>query len=98
MRTRVIHVPCDCRCCELAVTKDVFEDGEAFYDVMVQDSRYDHKANGVLNRVRNALKVLFGKKICYNDVFIPDDEHFDAFLDQLITLRGWMPGPSDDNS
>lgn len=88
-RERRVARKCDCGCCMLVVEKTVWDDGETWYDVSVQDSRYDHDANGILNRIRNAAKVLFGKTVTYNDVFFERPEDFDELLWELDELREW---------
>ncbi len=99
--TKTVSLMCDCGCCRLVFQKWRWPDGYTYYNVSVEDSRYDHKANGVLNRIKNAFKVLVGKPICYNDVSIDGDECFDDLLGQLQVLREWegMPtsGAGDEN-
>ena len=80
-----IYVKCDCGCCVLEISRYDWGDYTE-YNVAVLDSRYDHKANGLLNRVRNALKVLFGKKIYYNDVCMTE-EQFDRLVGRIHELR-----------
>jgi len=88
-RERRVTRKCDCGCCMLVFEKTVWDDGMTWYDVSVQDSRYDHDANGILNRIRNALKVLFGKTVSWNDVFFENTEDFDELLWELDELREW---------
>lgn len=99
--TKTVSLMCDCGCCRLVFQKWMWPDGDTYYNVSVEDSRYDHRANGVLNRIRNAAKVLFGKSICYNDVSIDGEEHFEQLLRRLHRLREWDGMPvgvhSDDN-
>ena len=84
-----VAIPCDCGCCHFLVTKTIFYDGETDYDISVVDSRYDHGVNSLSGRLRRAFKALFGKTVCFNDVFLQGDERFDEFLDQLHDLRAW---------
>ena len=87
MKSDRVVLQCDCKCCEIAFEKFKWADGDVTYDISVLDSRYDHEANGVLNRIKNAFKVLFGKQICYNDVSLDGDERFDELLEGLRRLR-----------
>ena len=87
MTNERVVLQCDCKCCEIAFEKFKWADDDVTYDISVLDSRYDHEANGVLNRIRNAFKVLFGKQICYNDVSLDSDEKFDKLLEGLRRLR-----------
>lgn len=87
MTNERVVLQCDCKCCEIAFEKFKWADDDVTYDISVLDSRYDHEANGVLNRIRNAFKVLFGKQICYNDVSLDGDERFDELLEGLRRLR-----------
>lgn len=87
MTNERVVLQCDCKCCEIAFEKFKWADDDVTYDISVLDSRYDHEANGVLNRIRNAFKVLFGKQICYNDVSLDGDERFDELLEELRKLR-----------
>ena len=96
--TKTVSLMCDCGCCRLVFQKWFWPDGETYYNVAVEDSRYDHKANGVLNRIKNAAKVLFGKPIYYNDVSVDGNERFDDLLRQLQELREWEGMPTDATS
>lgn len=89
--TKTVSLMCDCGCCRLVFQKWSWDDGEIYYNVAVEDSRYDHKANGVLNRIKNAFKVLVGKSIYYNDVSIDGEERFDDLLERLGELSKWAP-------
>ncbi len=46
-RSRMIVLPCTCRCCMLVVEKTVWEDGDINYDLSIQDARYDHNYNTI---------------------------------------------------
>jgi hypothetical protein len=61
------------------VYKTEWEDGEVDYDISVQDSRYDHNYNTLWGRIRSVAKILFGKPVYYNDVYINDPEKFKKF-------------------
>lgn len=82
---KAIYIKCDCGCCVLEISKDVFKD-ETMYNIAVLDSRYDHKANGVLNRIRRAAKALLGKPVYFNDVLL-SEERYDKLLRQMYDLR-----------
>lgn len=82
---------CDCGCCVLVFSKTVWDDGMADYDVSVMDSYYDHKANGVWNRIRRAAKALFGKPVYFNDVTTTDRAKFAELVDRLAEMRDWEP-------
>lgn len=87
--TKCVTVRCACMCCRLVFEKTVFGNGDSWYNVSVEDSRYDHGATGLLNRVRNAARVLFGRPVVYNDVFIEDPRRFDALVADLRELGEW---------
>lgn len=79
---KTIYIPCDCGCCVLEISKWQY----GGYDICVLDSRYDHEANGILNRIKRAAKALFGKPVYFNDVAI-NQERFDRLIQQMIELR-----------
>lgn len=81
-----IYIPCDCGCCVLEVSKWVFDDELAGYDICVLDSRYDHEANGIRNRIKRAAKALLGKPVYLNDVSLTP-ERYDTLLQQMAELR-----------
>ena len=85
--TKSVYVKCDCGCCVLEVSRHEWGEGDVDYDVCVLDSRYDHKANGVWNRIRRAAKALLGKPVYFNDVYLHGDEEFDALIEKLQGLR-----------
>lgn len=77
-----IYIPCDCGCCVLEISKWKLGDDEFWYDISVLDSRYDHEANGVWNRIRRAVKALLGKPVYFNDVTL-NQEQFDDLISQM---------------
>lgn len=79
---KMVTKTCSCGCCMLVVERH--EDG--CYNVSVMDSRYDHKNKGVLGRLRNAVRILFGKPVYYNDLFIEDKSEFEELLKELQEL------------
>lgn len=82
---QTIYIQCDCMCCVLEISKWIFAD-DCDYNIAVLDSRYDHEANGVLNRIRRAAKALFGKPVYFNDVQL-SPERYDKLIQQMIELR-----------
>lgn len=84
--SKMITLPCDCKCCMLVVEKTTWEDGEINYDISVQDSRYDHNYNTLLGRIKRAAKILFGKPIYYSDVYLGDEETFKKFIKDMDAL------------
>lgn len=79
---KIVTRTCSCECCMLVVEKH--EDG--CYNVSIMDSRYDHDAKGVLARIKNAMKILIGKPVYYNDLFIEDKSEFEGLLKELKEL------------
>jgi len=68
------------------VEKTKWEDGDISYNITVQDSRYDHNYNTVWGRIKRATKILFGKPVYYNDVYIEGEERFKKLVDDLKAL------------
>jgi len=76
---------CDCagQCATLVVDRDMCSDGEVSYSISMQDSRYDHRHNSVLGRIKSSFKILFGKPIYYSDIYIGDPQKFADFVNKL---------------
>lgn len=85
-KSKIITLPCDCRCCMLVVEKTAWEDGSVDYNISVQDSRYDHNNNTLWGRIKGAVKVLFGKPVRYNDICLEGTENFAKFVKDLNDL------------
>ena len=81
-----VILKCDCGCSMFVVEKSEWEDGEINYDITVQDSRYDHNYTTLWGRIKTAMKILFGKRVYYSDVYITVPEKFREFVGQLSTL------------
>ena len=81
-----IFLKCDCGCAMLVFEKTIWDDSEVAYNIMVQDSRYDHNHTTLFGRIKSAFKILLGKPVCYNDVYIGDPEKFKEFVGQLNEL------------
>lgn len=85
-KSKIIILPCDCKCCMFVIEKTQWEDGDISYNITVQDSRYDHNINTVWGRLKRAAKVLFGKPIYYNDVHLEGVERFEQFVQEMQDL------------
>lgn len=81
---KTIYLKCDCKCCTLEITKDI-SNNEISYNIAMTDSYY-HKYSGLWFRIKSALKVLFGKRIYYNDIYIDNPEKFYDFVKNLQNL------------
>ena len=79
--------PCDCGCCMFVVERTLGENGEADYNISIQDSRYDHNHNTLWGRIMRATKILLGKPIYYNDVFIEGEAAFENLLQDMKCLQ-----------
>lgn len=55
------------------------------YSISFQDSRCDHKNFSILNRVKNAFKLLTGKPIYYSEVCVSGDL-FNEFIEKVNEL------------
>lgn len=85
-RSKMITLPCDCKCCMLVIEKVVQEDGSTDYSISIQDSRYDHNYNTLWGRIKRAAKILFGKPIYYNDVYLDGEEAFKKLVEDMNSL------------
>jgi hypothetical protein len=81
-----IMLKCDCGCSMFVVDKYVWDDGEVNYNISIQDSRYDHNYTTLWGRIKNAMKLLFGKPVYYSDVYIDKPERFQNFVGELNKL------------
>jgi len=81
-----VFLRCDCGCSMFVVDKSEWEDGDVYYNISVQDSRYDHNYNTLWGRIKSAMTILFGKPIYYSDVLIEEPEKFKDFVKQLNAL------------
>jgi len=75
-KSKMITLPCDCKCCMFVIEKTVWEDGDINYNITIQDARYDHNYNTLWGRIKRATKILFGKPVYYNDVYLDGEEKF----------------------
>lgn len=81
-----IILPCECKCCMFVIEKTMWEDGDIDYDISIQDSRYDHGYNTLWGRIKRAVKILFGKPIYYNDVYLSGEEEFRKLVSDMEKL------------
>ena len=85
-KSKIITLPCDCKCCMFVVEKTLWEDGNINYNITIQDSRYDHNFNTLLGRIKRAAKVLFGKPIYYSDVHLEGEDIFKKLVKDMDLL------------
>ena len=88
-KSKQITLRCDCRCAMFVVDKTVYSDGDTNYNILIQDSRYDHHYNTVWGRIKRACKILFGKPLYYSDVYIDEPQIFNDFLAEMNKLAEW---------
>lgn len=81
----------------LVIEKTVWEDGDADYDISIQDARYDHNYNSLWGRIKRAFRVLFGKPIYYNDVYLGSEEDFRKLIADMERLEKLQFHPQKDN-
>ena len=86
-KSKMIMLPCDCKCCMFVVEKTVWEDGDINYNITVQDSRYDHNYNTIWGRIKRAAKILFGKPIYYSDVHLEGEQTFKKLVEDMAALE-----------
>ena len=86
-KSQLIVLPCDCKCCMFVIEKTVWEDSSIDYDISIQDSRYDHNYNTLWGRMKRAVKILFGKPIYYNDVYLNGEETFNQLIEDMNRLK-----------
>jgi len=81
-----LTLPCDCKCCMFVVEKTKWEDGEINYNISIQDSRYYHNYNTVFGRLKRAAKVLFGKPVYFNDVYLEGETRYKQLVSDMTEL------------
>jgi len=81
-----VFLKCDCGCSMLVVDKTEFDSNEIYYNISVQDSRYDHNYTTIWGRIKSAMKILFGKPVYYSDVLIDEPKKFKSFVEGLNKL------------
>ncbi|MCG8499513.1 MAG: hypothetical protein MJB12_03775 [Firmicutes bacterium] len=81
-----VFLKCDCGCSMFVVDKSVWDNGEINYNIMVQDSRYDHNHTTLWGRIKSAFKILLGKPVYYSDIYIDKPEKFKEFVGKLNAL------------
>ena len=86
VKSKMITLPCDCKCCMFVVEKTIWEDGDINYNITIQDSRYDHNYNTLWGRIKRAASILFGKPIYYNDVYLDGEEIFTKLVKDMDEL------------
>ena len=85
-KSKIITLPCDCRCCMFVVAKTIWEDGDINYNITIQDSRYDHNYNTLWGRIKRAGKALFGKPVYFSDVHMEDENTFRKLIKDMSDL------------
>lgn len=85
-KSKIITLPCDCKCCMFVIEKTMWEDGDINYNITIQDSRYDHNYNTLWGRIKRAVKILFGKPIYYSDVHLEGEQTFKKLVNDMDKL------------
>ena len=76
---------CGCGCSMFVVEKTIWQDGDVDYNISSQDSRFDHDNRSLKNRIKGAIKIMFGKPVYYSDIYIPKEEKekLKKFIDEI---------------
>jgi hypothetical protein len=85
-RETSVMLKCGCGCCTFVAERTVWDGGDIDYNISVLDSRYDHYHNTIWGRIKSAFKILLGKPVYYNDVYIGEPQKFIEFVDELNDL------------
>ena len=92
MTIKSFSVSCSCAgsCCRLVVEKyDLGEEGDSdyYYEITVQDNRYDGNSS-LIQRIKNAFNILFGKPVVYNSFAFSDifDKYNARVLDSVMSI------------
>ena len=81
-----VRLKCTCGCSAVVVEKTEWDDGEIYYDISIQDSRYDHNYTTIWGRIKTSFTILFGKPVYYSDVCIDKPEIFNKFVEDIGRL------------
>lgn len=95
-RRKRITLPCDCKCCMLVIEKTAWADGDIHYTISVMDARYDHGCNTLWGRIKGAVSLLFGKPVCYNEIYLEGEDAFRKLADGMDGLAKAAPEEMDD--
>ena len=85
-KSKMITLPCDCKCSMFVVEKTVRENGDIDYNITILDSRCDHNYNTRWGRIKRSVKILFGKPIYYSDVHLDGEETFKNLIKDMNEL------------
>ena len=83
---KAIYLPCDDRCCTLVIRKDIWDENDIDYEILVEDAYY-YAYNGFVGRIKRAIKALFGKPIVYNGLYLEGEEMIEHLISDLKYLR-----------
>lgn len=83
--TGTIILRCEDRCCTLVIDRYNYN-GEIDYNISIQDSNLYSEYNTFLGRIKRAAKILFGKPIYYNDVWITDKNKIKELSEKLNNM------------
>lgn len=78
-----LYLSCDCSCSTTLVIEKWDENDFVF---SIQDSRAFENKSGLLGRLKNAIKILFGKPVYYTEIWINNSDKFKNLVDGLQKL------------
>lgn len=83
---KAIYLPCDDRCCTLVIRKDIWDENDIDYEILVEDAYY-YAYNGFIGRIKRAIKALFGKPVIYNGLYLEGEESIKKLILDLQDLQ-----------
>lgn len=84
----MIALPCDFENCMFVVGKNCYEDGDISYLISMQDSRCVNGRSTLWERIKRASKILFGKYVPFNDLYMEGEETFHKLVKDMENLEG----------
>lgn len=78
---------CDCGCCTYIAEKTIFSNGDIFFEISIQDGRYDHNLNTFWGRIKRAFSILLGKPVCFNEVYLEGEDYAKLCTDMQALLK-----------
>jgi len=86
MKNLEVTKRCSCGCCRISCERYDFDSSDTYYEIMFESDYIGSNSFSVVNRIKSAIKLLFGKRTTYSSVFFDKKEDYIKFLTDALAL------------
>lgn len=86
MKSKSLHIRCDDRAETVVFTKYIYKNGDADYEISIEDSYCGGDYMGIAGRFKRAWKAFWAKPIYHTGIYVEGEGRIRKFLEDCLDL------------